>query len=93
MHLIFYFFFNLQASQITKVIQDVADVFKCNPVADFRSFQVERNVIEGEKSIPNRKNEEENDEDCTFAENEVYILDILMSSGSGKVIQYYFIIY
>jgi len=73
-----------KASQITKVIQDVADVFKCNPVADFRSFQVERNVIEGEKSIPNRKNEEENDEDCTFAENEVYILDILMSSGSGK---------
>merc|ERR1712063_246351 len=69
-----------KASQITKFIQDVADVFKCNPVADFRSFQVERNVIEGEKSIPNRKN----DEESTFAENEVYILDILMSSGTGK---------
>lgn len=28
---------------------------------------------------------EKKEEDCTFAENEVYILDILMSTGDGKV--------
>lgn len=72
-----------KASQITKTIKDVSQVFGCNPVVGFRSFQVDQNVVEGEKSIANCADDEDN-EDCTFEENEVYIIDILMSTGEGK---------
>merc|ERR1712232_53029 len=72
-----------KASQITKTIKDVSQVFGCNPVVGFRSYQVDQNVVEGEKSIANCADDEEI-EDCTFEENEVYIIDILMSTGEGK---------
>jgi len=76
-----------KASVVTKAIKDVADVFQCNPVAGFHSFQIGRYEVEGEKSIPNAEEEdkEKKVEDITFEENEVYILDILMSTGEGIV--------
>merc|ERR1712063_32864 len=63
-----------KASVVTKAIRDVADVFQCNPVEGFHSFAVDRYTIEGEKSIPN----------CD-EEDEVYCIDILMSTGEGVV--------
>jgi len=77
-----------KASVVTKAIRDVADVFQCNPVEGFHSFAVDRYTIEGEKSIPNCDEEDENGkkpEDITFEENEVYCIDILMSTGEGVV--------
>jgi len=75
-----------KASQITEVIKSVADVFKCNPVEGFHSYQVDRYVTAGEKSIPNRapSDEKEKQKDFTFEENETYIIDILISTGEGK---------
>lgn len=76
-----------KASVVTKAIRDVADVFKCNPLSGFYSFEVDRFEVEAVKSIPNSEPEDnkEANEDFTFAENEVYVIDILMSTGEGKV--------
>jgi len=76
-----------KASVVTKAIKDVSEVFKCNPVAGFHSFEVDQFEVEAIKSIPNCTPEDDKDsvEDITFAENEVYIIDILMSTGEGKV--------
>jgi len=73
-----------KASQITATIQTIADIFHCNPVDGVFSHQVERFVIEGEKFIPNRTNPEQKIEDITFVENEVYSIDIVMSTGEGR---------
>ena len=57
----------------------------------FRSFQVDRFVVDGKKSIPNtveeeeKKDKKEKTEDVIFEENEVYVIDILMSTGEGKI--------
>ena len=61
-------------------------MFQCNPIAGFHSFQVGRYEVEGEKSIPNAVDEDDKKtEDFTFEENEVYVIDILMSTGEGTV--------
>ena len=44
---------------VTKAIRDVANVFQCNPVEGFHSFAMDRYKIEGEKSIPNCEEEDE----------------------------------
>jgi len=69
-------------------VKDVADVFQCKPVVGLKSHRVDRFEVESEKSILNGVDESEEkdkkEEDAEFAENEVYILDILMSTGEGK---------
>jgi len=73
-----------KASQITATIQSIADIFHCSPVDGVFSHQMERFVIDGEKFIPNRANPEQKVEDITFAENEVYSIDIVMSTSEGR---------
>merc|ERR1711937_587048 len=71
---------------LTKMFTQVADDFKCNPVQGVLSQQLERNIIDGEKIIAS-KIEPENPEskvEFEFDQNEVYAIDIVMSSGDGK---------
>jgi len=73
-----------KASQVTAAIQAIAETFHCNAVDGVFSHQMERFVIDGEKFIPNRENPDQKVEDVTFAENEVYSIDIVMSTSEGR---------
>lgn len=55
----------------------------------FASHQVERNVLDGEKTIVFNPSETQRKEvrDVEFEENEVYCIDILVSTGDGKARQ------
>eukprot|EP00038_Savillea_parva_P006270 m.162612 g.162612 ORF g.162612 m.162612 type:complete len:406 (+) comp12218_c0_seq1:139-1356(+) len=71
---------------VTEAIQKVADAFGCKAVEGFLSHQLAKNKIDGEKAViqnptPQLRKEHK---DAVIAEHEVYGIDILMSTGSGK---------
>ncbi|RUP25699.1 hypothetical protein BC936DRAFT_138816 [Jimgerdemannia flammicorona] len=72
---------------VTKVITQIADAFEVKPVEGQISFNQERNVIDGKKQIIQAPSEQQlhDFERVEFAENEVYAVDILItSSAEGK---------
>ncbi|ORX93563.1 Creatinase/aminopeptidase [Basidiobolus meristosporus CBS 931.73] len=71
-------------TDVMKVISDAAAVFGCSPVEGTVSSQVKRFLLNGNKTILNYS-EEHNVEEYVFEENEVYTLNIFMSTGEGKV--------
>jgi len=72
---------------VTEVVNRVSSVWDCKPVEGMLSCQQTQNVIDGKKRIIlNPSEAQKRDfETATFAENEVYGMDILISSGEdGK---------
>jgi methionine aminopeptidase len=74
-----------KSTQVTPVLERVAEIFHCNLVEGVVSHQIGRFVLEGEKVIPGRVNPEQRNAEITFEENEVYSIDIMMSTGDGKL--------
>lgn len=71
-------------SQITQAISKIAENFDVRPIAGCLSHQLKRFVIDGNKAIILREEAEQKVENRTFEVNEVYCIDIAMSSGEGK---------
>jgi len=71
-------------TEISAAIEKVAEEFKVNPVAGVLSHQLEKFVIDGEKVIMNKSDIEQKVEEVEFAANEVYAIDIVMTTGEGK---------
>ncbi|RHZ57124.1 hypothetical protein Glove_393g6 [Diversispora epigaea] len=76
----------LDNMDVTKTIQKIAESFETNSVEGMLSYQQERNNIEGKKQIILNPNEQQkrDSEIVQFGENEVYGIDILISTGEGK---------
>ncbi|KAI0331872.1 proliferation-associated protein 1 [Cubamyces sp. BRFM 1775] len=73
--------------QVTEAVAKVAAAFDCKPVEGMLSCQQSQNVIDGKKRIILNPSEAQKREfeTVTFAENEVWGIDILISSGEdGK---------
>ncbi|TBU42364.1 proliferation-associated protein 1 [Dichomitus squalens] len=73
--------------QVTEAVGKIAAAFDCKPVEGMLSCQQTQNVIDGKKRIILNPSEEQKKgfETATFAENEVWGIDILISSGEeGK---------
>jgi len=71
-------------TDIAPVVQKIADTFKVNPVEAVLSHQLKRFVIDGTKVIPNKAVVDQAVEEFEFEENDVYGIDIVMSTGTGK---------
>lgn len=71
-------------TQVTQVIKKCADEFGCNPVQGVLSHQVKKHVIDCNQAIVNCETVDEKVEEFTFGMNEVYNVDVLVSSGEGK---------
>jgi len=71
---------------VTKAIRKCCDEFECNPVTGVLSHQVKRHIIDGNQCIMNAR--DENDPECVedfeFGMNEVYCVDLIVSTGDGK---------
>jgi len=74
----------LNNMKVTDTIQKIAKAFDTNSVEGMLSYQQEKNNIEGKKQIILNPNENQKLEKVTFGENEVYGVDILISTGEGK---------
>lgn len=73
--------------QVTDAIQKIAEAYKCKPISGMLSHQLKQFRIDGEKSIiqnPTEAQRKEHDK-CEFELHEVYAIDVLISTGEGKV--------
>lgn len=75
-------------TDVTKAMDRVATAYGVKCISNMRMHQMKRFVIEGKKQIaltpPNAEQGEEKVEEITFEANEVYAIDIAMSTGEGK---------
>jgi len=69
---------------ITQVIKQVADAYHVQPVEGVLSHVMKRYVIDGDKVIMNKSTPEQRAEVYEIEANDVYAIDVVMSSGEGK---------
>lgn len=72
---------------VTKIVDQIAKTFETTPVEGMLSTEQAKNVINGKKQIILNPSEgqKKDFETVTFEEGEVYGLDILVTTGDGKV--------
>jgi curved DNA binding protein len=71
-------------TQVTEAFGKVSSEFECKPVAGVRSHQLKKHVIDGNRCIASVESTEEKSESFEFELNEVYCIDVVMSTGEGK---------
>jgi curved DNA binding protein len=71
-------------SEVTAAIAKSAEAFGCAPVQGVLSHQLKRHVIDGTRVIINAETPEQTVDEFEFEMNEVYCVDIVMSTGEGK---------
>lgn len=72
------------SADIPAILQKVAEAHGCTLVEGVLSHQLKQFIIDGNKCVLNKPGPEARVEDIPFEENEVYGIDILMSTGEGK---------
>jgi len=75
----------LTSDKVTEAVTKIAESFKCKPIEGMLSHELKQNQIDGEKSIIQNPNDAQKKEyeKCTFELNEVYAVDVLISTGEG----------
>jgi len=69
--------------EVSEVIKHVADAYHVSPMEGVLSHQMHRFVIDGEKVIMNKPMVDQRVEKCSFEANDVWCIDIVMSTGEG----------
>lgn len=73
-----------KGKEVAEAINKVAEAFHVSPVLGVCSHNVSRNFLDGEKMIIPKYEEGQKPEDCEVGLHEVYVIDIVMSTGDGK---------
>lgn len=73
---------------ITEMFAKVAADYGVNVLQGVLSHNMTRHVIDGEKVVISKADVEHKVEEVEFAPNEVYAIDIVMSTGEGKPLQF-----
>jgi len=71
-------------TQVTEAFAKIAEEFKCTPMQGVLSHQMKKHVIDGNNSIIGCETPEEKVDEFEFGANEVYCIDVVMSTGEGK---------
>ena len=71
-------------SDVPDVLRKVVESYGCNLVEGVMTHQMKQFVIDANKCVLNRPSPEHKVEDGEFEENEVYAVDIVVSTGEGK---------
>lgn len=69
---------------VTEAFAKVATEYNCKPVQGVLSHQLKKHVIDGNRVIINCETQEEKVDEFEFEANEVYCIDVVMSTGEGK---------
>jgi methionine aminopeptidase len=69
---------------VAPVLQTIAEAYGCTVVEGVMSHEMKRYIIDGNKCVLNRPTPDQKVEDVEFEENEVYAIDIVLSTGEGK---------
>lgn len=87
------FLWLMQNQDVTEAIQKVAAAYDCRIVEGVLSHQMKQFVIDGNKVVLNVTSPEMRVDDAEFEENEVYAIDIVTTTGDGKVSSCHVVIY
>eukprot|EP00877_Chromochloris_zofingiensis_P000802 jgi/Chrzof1/10722/Cz05g10020.t1 len=71
-------------SEVPDKLAQCVEAFDCNLVEGVMMHQMKQFVIDGNKVVLNRTSPEHRVEDDEFQPNEVYAIDIVVSTGEGK---------
>merc|ERR1719161_3528015 len=71
-------------TMVTEHFAKVAEEFKCKPVQGVLSHQLKKHVIDGNQCIISVETPDEKVDEFEFQMNEVYCIDVVMSTGEGK---------
>lgn len=78
-------------TEVTAAVERVANSYGVSPIASVRMHQMKRYVIDGVKEVslkePTPDDIEQGEEKlpkCEFEQNEIYAIDVAMSTGDGK---------
>jgi len=71
-------------TQVTEAFAKLSEEFKCKPVQGVLSHQLKKHVIDGNRCIIGVEDPETKVDEFEFEMNEVYCLDVVMSTGEGK---------
>ena len=66
------------------MLQKVVEAYGCNLVEGVFSHEMKQFVIDGNKCVLNKPGPAAKVAEDTFEENEVYAVDIVVSTGEGK---------
>ena len=80
-------------SDATKLIQKVADSYKCSPLEGVLSHELKKHLIDGNNCIINKETFEQKVEERELQVNEVYGLDVIVSTAEGKPKEVIFLIF
>jgi len=69
---------------VTEVFSKAAAEFNCKPMQGVLSHQMKKHVIDGNRVIISVETPEEKVDEFEFEMNEVYCIDVVMSTGEGK---------
>lgn len=72
---------------VTDAVQKVSDTFKCKPISGMLSHQTKQYQMDGGKTIIQNPTDiqRKEHEKCEFLVHEVYAIDVLITTGDGKV--------
>merc|ERR1712131_160521 len=76
----------VENTKVTDVVSKISESYGCKAVEGMLSYQMVKDTIDGKKTIiknPTEKQRQEH-EKCEFAVNEVYAIDMLITTGDGK---------
>jgi len=73
-----------RVSDVAATLQAIAEAYGCNVVEGVLTHQMKQFIIDGNKCVLNKPSPENKVEDAEFEENEVYAVDIVISTGEGK---------
>jgi len=74
-------------TEVTNIIQKVAQVFHVTPVQGVLSHEILRNRIDGKKVIINKYEVDKQVDEFQFEAYQAFAIDIVMSTGEGKTRQ------
>lgn len=69
---------------VTEVISKVAESYKCQPLEGVLSHELKKHLIDGNTTIINKATFDQKVDEHEFQLNEVYALDVYVSTGEGK---------
>ncbi|KAK9813970.1 hypothetical protein WJX73_007488 [Symbiochloris irregularis] len=72
------------SAEIPGILEKIAEAHGCHLVEGVLSHQLKQFIIDGNKCVLNKPGPEARVDDIAFEENEVYGIDILVSTGEGK---------
>merc|ERR1711948_83451 len=71
-------------TQVTEAFAKVSEDFKCKPLQGVLSHELKKHVIDGNRVIIGAETTDEKVDEFEFGMNEVFCIDVVMSTGEGK---------